>query len=171
METIYENTCTDTQEEYCQLTSWLFSPMGRVLSWVYVVFGALALLASFLPEVDYLLPAIALLLIGVVTLLLPRYHGYRLYRSKVKIYGDALPPKTYLFYEDHFRVFDVDSDATVDYSRIKKIGLLKDCIALMIEPAGAVYTLSRNGFTKGDARQFHMFLQKKCPQCKLPGWQ
>ena len=168
METIFENTCVDTQEEYYQLFSWLAPKYVRIASVVFCVIGAIALLAYATGDLTYLLSGIWLILSGVYLLLSGRINGKAYYNKKVKVYGETLPPKTYHFFETHFRVFDVDSDATIDYSRIKKVGFLKDCIAIMVEPAGVVYTMSNNSFTKGTLSEFKQFLRVKCPNLTIP---
>ena len=172
METIFENTCVDTQEEYYQLFSWILPKYTRVMGVICCVIGALMLFSSVSGNLAIRYYGIFLLMFGVFSLLNSRINGKSFFQKKVKVYGEPLPPKTYQFFESHFRVFDVDSDATVEYSRIERVGFLKDCIAFKIQPAGAIYTMSNNGFTKGTREEFIKFLAVKCPKLKikLPDW-
>lgn len=172
METIYENTSVNTQEEFCQMYVWVLPKWQRIGGVVFCVVGLLSLFMLLVEGgFTYLYYTVALMAGGIYLILMPKIHGKQQFKKRLQIYGGEIPPSTVLFYENHFQATDIDSSYTVEYHRVKRIGLLKDCIALLTEPGGMVFILSRNSFTKGDAARFHMFLQRKCPQCKLPSWQ
>lgn len=170
METIYENTGVATEKEFCQMFAWALPKWIRAGGVIFVTVSVLTLLlAPLVDDWTFSASSLGLLAGGIYLLLTPKIYGKREYKKRIKIYGE-IPPSTTLFYEDHFQVTDIDSSHTLEYRRVKRIGLLKDCITLLTEPGGVVVILSRKDFTKGDIAGFHLFLQQKCPQCKLPSW-
>ena len=48
MDTIFENTCIDSQEEYDQMFSWLMPKYGRVIGIISIVFGVVSILMAIL---------------------------------------------------------------------------------------------------------------------------
>ena len=163
METYFENISVNTVEQNYEAI-WHFQRKGIVRNLVLMGIGIVVVVVLWCIQDTMVYLAAALLYAGMFIWQLrkPRRAAQRIYDNKLAYYDNVLPPATFLFYEDHFEVSDIDSHNTVAYKKIHTVGLLKFCTAVDLAD-GRVFLVSNDGFQKGTLEEFRAFLRTKSP--------
>ncbi len=171
MNTCFENNTISTYEQNLEWARFIYSKNVRnnVIIWSVL---ALFLLVLWIWDDNWAAPlAIGYAVFVIVrTINLPRNRAKKYYERKLAYYDGTMPPATYLFFEDHFRLTDVDSSRTAYYAKIEKVEFLKSCFAITLMD-GDTYLVANSGFTKGTLAEFREFIRNKCPRLNLPEWQ
>lgn len=168
MESIFENEFTCTEEFYSEYWSYFYFKRPGMMV-LHIIFGlalVLGILCALFPTAFPIETPLILIYIIVPILILP-LNIYKFYNSKNLSYkrnqeigkGKVLENKVIVTENEIQSISSFSStEISVELSKIKKVAQTKNYY-ICISESKLAYTLKKDSFTKGTAKEFEEFLK------------